>query len=90
MDLTSLPGSPWNITPRHVKESRISLAKSADLLRIEGKFIPAEKLYLRASSYAEGMAAVHLIKLADHCRTEFLRIKKLKAKKSTSTKGARR
>lgn len=80
MDLTSLPGTPWKITARHVNESRIALAKSADLLRIEGKFIPAEKLYLRAATYADGMAAQHLIRLADHCREQFEQAKAAKAK----------
>ncbi len=87
MDLTSKPGTPWKITDRHVTESRVALAKSADLLRIEGKFFPAEKLYLRASSYADGRAATYLIQLADHCRAEFLKRKKAKAKQAA--KGGR-
>lgn len=83
MDLTSLPMSHWKPTARHIAETRISLAKAADLLRMEGtgggglsKLLAAEKLYRRAATYAEGGAAAHLTRTADHCRQVYERLKK--------------
>jgi hypothetical protein len=68
MDLTSLPLSPWNPTDRHITETRISLAKAADLLRMECRYVRAEKLYYEAARYAEGGAAAHLCRAARLCR----------------------
>lgn len=82
MDLTSLPFSPWTVTQRHVTETRVALAKSADLLRIEQRYLKAEKLYREAARYADGMAAKHLLKLADHCRTAYEAEKKRKQRKA--------
>jgi len=69
MDLVSPPLSPFSLTPRARIELRISLARAADLLRMEGNLCQAERLYLKATRYADTPGAVeHLNRLAAHCR----------------------
>jgi hypothetical protein len=69
VDLKSKPLSPYTLTDRARGEARIHLAKSADLLRMEGRLCQAEKLYRQATRYADTPGAVeHLMRLADHCR----------------------
>lgn len=88
IDLVSKPLTPRQLTPRHIMETRISLAKAGDLLRMEGegggglsKLLAAEKLFKRAATYADGGAAAHLIRTADHCRQIYERMKKAKQRK---------
>ena len=81
-DLTSKPLSPYDLKDRQITELRVSLAKAADLLRMDGKLLTAEKLYRRASQYADGGAAKHLIRTADHCRQIYERQKKAKQRKA--------
>ncbi len=71
MDLTSLPLSPYKLKPQQIVQQRIALAQAADLMRMQAKYIKAEKLYLEAAKYAEGGAAKHLERSAAHCRQIF-------------------
>jgi hypothetical protein len=87
MDLTSLPGSPYTLKDRQVTEARIALAKAADLLRMEGRLVRAEALYRQACRYADGGAFDHLVRLADHCRTQYEAQKRAKARKSAKKGG---
>ena len=66
-DSRSKPGSPYRLTDRQVQQARIALAQAADLLRMEGRFRKAAALYREAARHADGMAAAHLIKMAQHC-----------------------
>jgi len=86
--LLAEPLPQWTPTTRHVTETRIALAKSADLLRMEGKFAQAEKLFRKAAKYAEGGAVAHLLRTADQCRTQFdaQRLDAVKAKKAAAAK----
>ena len=90
MDLTSRPGTKWDPTARHIQQSRIHLAASADLLRMEGRLLKAEALYRQATRYADGGAFDHLVRLADHCRTTYEKNKAKKARaEARRKKGAR-
>jgi hypothetical protein len=65
------PGSPYTLKPRQVVQARCALAQAADLLRMEGKFLKAEKLYREAAKYTDGGAAAHLNRLARFCRSQY-------------------
>ena len=78
----------WETTTKHRTMTRVHLAASADLLRMEGRFVRAEALFRQATRYADGGAFDHLVRQADHCRQMYKR--QQKAKKAKAARKARK